>query len=221
MGMGRAATLAERVAGTTQMFHGSAAVAQQPVIAEEAQIDVPVTAASMSLEQEIARVEQEVLSVPPSAPAAAAPAEPTLAQRAEPTMTVRRDAPSQGSLRMDLPATPRERLGDLRAGMERAAAPQQTVPAVEAQPEPAPKPGLFSRWTSPRPAASPAAPQQRTEPRAPAVPQAPAARPAQPAAQRPAADMSATRVSPSDRLTTSKAEEDLLDIPAFLRRQAN
>jgi cell division protein FtsZ len=33
--------------------------------------------------------------------------------------------------------------------------------------------------------------------------------------------MSATRVSPSDRLTTSKAEEDLLDIPAFLRRQAN
>ena len=63
--------------------------------------------------------------------------------------------------------------------------------------------------------------QQRTEPKAPSVPQQPAARPAQPATQRPAADMSATRVSPSDRLTTSKAEEDLLDIPAFLRRQAN
>jgi cell division protein FtsZ len=223
MGMGRAATLAERVAGTTQMFHGSAAVAQQPVIEEEAQIEVPATAASMSLEQEIARVEMEVLSVPPSAPVAAAPAEPTLAQRPEPTMTVRRDAPSQGSLRMDMPAaTPRERLGDLRAGMERPAAPQPAAPVVEAQPEPAPKPGLFSRWTSPRPAAQPVAPQQRTEPRAPAVPQhQPAARPAQPAAQRPAADLSATRVSPSDRLTTSKAEEDLLDIPAFLRRQAN
>ena len=225
MGMGRAATLAERVAGTTQMFHGSAAVAQQPVIEEEAQIEIPATAASMSLEQEIARVEMEVLSVPPSVPATpvAAPAEPTLAQRPEPTMTVRRDAPSQGSLRMDMPAaTPRERLGDLRVGMERAAAPQSAVPAVEAQPEPAPKPGLFSRWTSPRPAAQPVAPQQRTEPRAPAVPQQqPAARPAQPAAQRPAADLSATRVSPSDRLTTSKAEEDLLDIPAFLRRQAN
>jgi len=114
--------------------------------------------------------------------------------------------------------SPRERLGDLRMDRPTAAPQQPAAPAAE---EPAPKPGLFSRWTSPRAAATPVAPQQRTEPRAPALPQQPAARPAQPAAQRPAADMSATRVSPTDRLTTSKAEEDLLDIPAFLRRQAN
>ncbi|HMA48229.1 MAG TPA: cell division protein FtsZ, partial [Magnetospirillaceae bacterium] len=228
--MGKA-TLAERVAGTSHVFHGSAAVAQQPVMEEELAIESPAPVAMSSLEEEIARVEEEVLSVPPSsmpaAPVAAAPAEPAMAPRAElahhanrsePTMTLRRDAPSQGSLRMDMPAaSPRERLGDLR--MERPAAPQQ--PAAPVAEEPAPKPGLFSRWTSPRPAAQPAAPQQRTEPRAPSVPQQPAARPAQPAAQRPSADMSATRVSPSDRLTTSKAEVDLLDIPAFLRRQAN
>jgi len=227
--MGKA-TLAERVAGTSHVFHGSAAVAQ-PMMEEEIAIEVPAPAASLtSLEAEIARVEEEVLSVPPSsmpaAPVAAAPAEPAMAPRHEPTMTLRRDAPSQGSLRMDMPApTPRERLGDLRMDRPTAAPQQPAAPVAE---EPAPKPGLFSRWTSPRPAAQPAAPQQRTEPRAPAMPQQPAARPAQPtarpaqpAAQRPAADMSATRVSPSDRLTTSKAEEDLLDIPAFLRRQAN
>jgi cell division protein FtsZ len=220
--MGKA-TLAERVAGTSHVFHGSAAVAQ-PMMEEEVAIEVPAPAAAMSsLEAEIARVEEEVLSVPPSsmpaAPVAAAPAVPAMAPRPEPTMTVRRDAPSQGSLRMDMPApTPRERLGDLRMDRPTAAPQQPAAPAAE---EPAPKPGLFSRWTSPRPAATPVAPQQRTEPRAPALPQQPAARPAQPAAQRPAADMSATRVSPSDRLTTSKAEEDLLDIPAFLRRQAN
>jgi cell division protein FtsZ len=220
--MGKA-TLAERVAGTTHVFHGSAAIAQ-PVMEPEAAIEVPAPAASMSLEEEIARVEEEVLSVPPSvpaAPAAAARAEPALAHRPEPTMTVRRDAPSQGSLRMEMPAAPRERMADLRVERPAAPAPQQPAAPVAAHVEPAPKPGLFSRWTSPRPAAQPAA-QQRTEPRAPAVPQAPAARPAMPAAaQRPAADMSATRVSPSDRLTTSKTEEDLLDIPAFLRRQAN
>jgi cell division protein FtsZ len=227
--MGKA-TLAERVAGTSHVFHGSAAVAQQPMMMEEEavlEVEAPASASMSSLEAEIARVEEEVLSVPPSAavaPAIPAAAEPAMAPRAEPTMTVRRDAPTQGSLRMDLPATPRERLGDLR--MERPAQQQPAAPVAE---EPAPKPGLFSRWTSPRPAAQPAAPQQRTEPKAPSLPQQPAARPAQPAAQRPAqpaaqrpsADMSATRVSPSDRLTTSKAEEDMLDIPAFLRRQAN
>ena len=198
-------------------------IAAQPAmqVQQEAVLEVPAApaAASMSLAEEIARVEEEVLSVPPSAPIAVAPAEPTMAPRAEPTMTVRRDAPSQGSLHMEMPATPRERLHDLR--IDRQIAQPQPAAAPAAEEEPAPKPGLFSRWTSPRPAAAPV--QQRTEPKAPAVsaPAAPAARPAAPAAARPAAEPAATRVSASDRLTTSKAEEDLLDIPAFLRRQAN
>jgi cell division protein FtsZ len=175
----------------------------------------------MSLEEEIARVEEEVLSVPPTSPAPTS-TEPTLAQRAEPAMTVRREVPTQGSLHMDMPATPRERLTDLRIDRTAASASQQppAPPAVE-QPaaEPAPKPGLFSRWTSAARPAQPAAPA-RTEPKAPAMPAA-GARPAAQPASRPAADLSAPRVGASDRLTTSKAEEDLLDIPAFLRRQAN
>ena len=218
--MGKA-TLAERVAGTNAMFNGTAAIAQAPMMAEEEAEPVLDTPSAMSLEEEIARVEEEVLSVPPTSPAPAS-VEPTLAQRAEPTMTLRREAPTQGSLHMDMPATPRERLADLRIDRTAAAAPQPPAPPAAEEPaaEPAPKPGLFSRWTSAaRPAAQPAAPA-RTEPRAPAMPAA-SARPAAQPAQRPAADLSATRVGPSDRLTTSKAEEDLLDIPAFLRRQAN
>jgi cell division protein FtsZ len=176
----------------------------------------------MILEDEIARVEEEVLSVPPTSPAPTS-FEPTLAQRAEPTMTLRREAPTQGSLHMDMPATPRERLGDLRVERTLAAASQPPAAPVveEPAPEPAPKPGLFSRWTSAaRPAAAQPAAPARTEPKAPAMPAA-QARPAAQPVQRPAADMSAARVAPTDRLTTSKAEEDLLDIPAFLRRQAN
>ena len=223
--MGKA-TLAERVAGTNHMFNGSAAVAQAPVMAEEEAEPVLMAeeapSMAMTLEEEIARVEEEVLSVPPSAPAPVS-AEPALAQRAEPTMTLRREAsPTQGSLHMDMPATPRERLTDLRVDRTAAAAPQPPAPPVAEEPaaEPAAKPGLFSRWTSAARPAAPVAQAPRTEPRAPAMPAA-GARPAAQPAQRPAADMSATRVSPSDRLSTSKAEEDLLDIPAFLRRQAN
>jgi cell division protein FtsZ len=193
------ATLAERVAGTSHVFHGAAAVAQ-PVM-EEAPVAAP------SLEEEIARVEQEVLSLPPEREQpAAAPAAPAMAPRAEPTLTVRREAPTQGSLHMEMPAAPRM----AEPKIDRAAPPPPAAPAAAEPeaPEPAPRGGLFSRWTSPKPAAQP----QRTEPKAPAQPAArQAAAPAQPAA----------RVSAADRLTTSKAEEDLLDIPAFLRRQAN
>jgi cell division protein FtsZ len=120
-------------------------------------------------------------------------------------MTVRRDPPTQGSLHMDMPAP---RLPDLK--VDRPAAP--AVEAAEEHEAPR-RAGLFNRWTSARPAAP--APQQRTEPKAPA----PAARPAAPAQR--SGDVGAARVSPTDRLTTSRAEEDMLDIPAFLRRQAN
>ena len=37
----------------------------------------------------------------------------------------------------------------------------------------------------------------------------------------PAVQARLTGLDPQDRLASSKTEEDLLDIPAFLRRQAN
>ena len=64
----------------------------------------------------------------------------------------------------------------------------------------------------------------------PATPQQPVAQ--QPVAHQPAAHQPAPQpapavqprlsgLDPKDRLSASRAEEDLLDIPAFLRRQAN
>ena len=77
---------------------------------------------------------------------------------------------------------------------------------------------------APRPAAAAPAPAPQA---APAAPQPALAQPtytAQPAAASHAAPPVQPRLSgldPKDRLATSRAEEDLLDIPAFLRRQAN
>jgi cell division protein FtsZ len=161
-------------------------------------------------------------------------AEPAPAMRAEPTMTVRepqptpnlRQPPVQGSLSMDAPAP--------RAEPRAPAASQQPRPAQPAaQPDVAADPydqprranGLFNRLAGHmKPSAAThghpghqghAAPQQPQQPAA-HRPAAEAQAPAQPQQGQP------TRISPSDRLPNSRsADEDLLDIPAFLRRQAN
>ena len=63
--------------------------------------------------------------------------------------------------------------------------------------------------------------QASVEPSAPAVatPTAPAA--AAPAQPTPPAQPRLGPLDPADRVSVSKTEEDLLEIPAFLRRQAN
>ncbi|MBY0430848.1 MAG: cell division protein FtsZ, partial [Rhodospirillales bacterium] len=90
------------------------------------------------------------------------------------------------------------------------------------RPAPPRSPSLFERVTmaarNNRPTASPAAPPAP----APAPQPAPKAfqpEPA-PAAAQPQAQ-ARLAVDRNDRLQTSRTEEDLLDIPAFLRRQAN
>jgi cell division protein FtsZ len=90
--------------------------------------------------------------------------------------------------------------GRARAG---ETAPQPAAAAPAAMPAPAP----VAAATAPAPAAAPA-----PVPVAAAVPAPTAVSPVQ---QR------LGGLDPSDRLTTSRAEDDLLDIPAFLRRQAN
>ena len=82
----------------------------------------------------------------------------------------------------------------------------QPQPQVQAQPSPQPAPARSGH----------AMPPQREMP-APARPAtAPAASPAAPASQPGLAGL-----DPAERIGQSRAEEDLLDIPAFLRRQAN
>jgi cell division protein FtsZ len=64
----------------------------------------------------------------------------------------------------------------------------------------------------------------RSRPADPVVtktPPAPAATPSQPAAPAQPQQPRLGPLDPSDRVTVSKGEEDLLEIPAFLRRQAN
>ena len=91
-------------------------------------------------------------------------------------------------------------------------------PAPKPQPKPEPKPekpwgSLFGRVTgvSPR-RAKPVAEPTLAEPR-----------PAEPTLHAPAAAAQPAlgAVEPTERLTTSQPADDLLDIPAFLRRQAN
>ena len=61
-----------------------------------------------------------------------------------------------------------------------------------------------------------------TLPRTAAASPVPSASPAPPAPQREVAEMASLGpLNPTDRLVASQAEEDLLDIPTFLRRQAN
>ena len=202
-----APTLAERVA-----FSGSAAVAQ-PLMAEPAADFEPVVARSVDLEDEQAQAEP-VMQVREPAPApVAAPAAPVM--RAEPSMTVRAE-PAQGSLRMDAPA----------ARAPEARAPEQHADMGQEVRRPA---GLFNRLAGHiKPsAATHGHPGHAPQMHSPAQPAPQRAEPAmhQPAAHRPVetqVNAASTRISPNDRLQTSRSsDEDLLEIPAFLRRQAN
>jgi cell division protein FtsZ len=104
-------------------------------------------------------------------------------------------------------------------------APQPAV-AQAAQPAVARGPSLFQRMTgvaSRATAAAVAQPLPQPEPVAP--PQPVVAPPVETA--KPAEPKMRTRqptlggLDPTDRLNSARAEEDMLDIPAFLRRQAN
>jgi cell division protein FtsZ len=113
--------------------------------------------------------------------------------------------------------------------------------AVGSSTAPAPTPQLRASMAPPRPAAP--APMGQQPPAAPTLsapqpqpmahpPAPPVARPAPqmaaptpqmtaPAAPQPVVQPKLSGLDPKDRLSASRAEEDLLDIPAFLRRQAN
>jgi len=105
---------------------------------------------------------------------------------------------------------------------------QRMTGSKPAAPPPVHEPEAARPSTVQRAAPPPAAPPAPAAP-PPAPPQA--AAPAQPLAQPPAGRAVPARptaeqarlegVDPQDRLPSSRSEEDLLDIPAFLRRQAN
>jgi cell division protein FtsZ len=229
-----APTLASALAAAERVaFNGSAAVAQ-PLVAEPVADHEPVVAQGIELEDEQEQALSEpVLQVQPQVrePATLAAAslaresfsrpEPAPAMRAEPTMTLRAPArpaePAQGSLHMDPP---------MARSTERTAERAPELHGETRQPEAAQEvrrpAGLFNRL------AGHIKPSAATHGH-PGHATGHAAQPAQPAHRQVETPVSTasqpstpTRISPNDRLQTSRSsDEDLLDIPAFLRRQAN
>ena len=112
---------------------------------------------------------------------------------------------------------PTEPAAPAREAAKPAEVPKMEAPEVEQPKAEAP--------VMPQPAATPApmpAPRAEVPPAVPPMPKPAAAVTPPPA--KPAATDSQPRLSgvdPQDRLPSSQSEEDLLDIPAFLRRQAN
>jgi cell division protein FtsZ len=206
------ATLAERVTATAHAFHGSAALAQ-PQVEEE---PMEAQARATDFEQDPSFRNEPTLSMRPESPEPAR--EPTFAvrpdpaPRTEPTLTMRPPY-VQGNLHID-PPLPRTEPRPAPSAASRMAQPQRPV---QPQPE-APvvheahrRSGFLDRLTGHLKSGSATQPAAQPRPAAPAEDAYPQS---QPAAQ-------ATRISPTDRLPNSRSDEDLLDIPAFLRRQAN
>jgi cell division protein FtsZ len=201
-------SLAERFAGTAPMFHGSVAIAR-PNLEEE--LDAAVARSNETRDQDANEPSLAVHSDPTPTQT-----EPSVAGRTEPTFSVRHDPsphgePVQGTLHMDAPAPRMEPRADLRPSAPStnyAPTPQRPQADVEPPHEQHRRSGFLNRLAghvkpspAPQPAPRPASNNPQNER-------------SQPVSQ-------PTRISPSDRLPSSRNDEDLLDIPAFLRRQAN
>jgi cell division protein FtsZ len=180
---------------------------------------------------------QPVAAQPMPAQAFAAPqAAMQAAPMAQPAMS--QPAPQPAEQRHYVAPPPVESVAP--APLASQPAPAQAAPAQPPAAQPRRAPNLFSRvtgnaasWakqavsepavTPQLRASSPARPTAAQPQPAPLVQQAPPAPAPQAAAPQPqpAVQPRLTGLDPKDRLSASRAEEDLLDIPAFLRRQAN
>jgi cell division protein FtsZ len=180
-----------------------AVVAAPPAVAQAAPVAQPAP--------ETARTRTEPAFIAPR------PVEPVMPPRmANPTRTVAANPFAEAEM-LNAPQTParepRRRLPSLfervtgtgRARGAETPEPRAAAPApmtMRPMATPAPIPALAPALAAPAPVAAPAAP-------------APVAQAAAPMQQR------LGGLDPADRLTAARAEDDLLDIPAFLRRQAN
>jgi len=188
---------------------------EEEVVEEPSLIDLaeqqPEPEPEPELQPEAEEVEAPVME---SRPAPRAPQQPRT--QARPAMSAAAPAAPERA-EPEQPAAPRRRPGGLFRRVtglikdEAPAAPSQPAAPRQAAPQQA-----APRQAAPRPAARPAAPVAEqpapTAPQAAPRPQAPRAQPAQ---QRLAG------VDPSSRPPLPPNEDDGLDIPAFLRRQAN
>jgi cell division protein FtsZ len=162
--------------------------------------------------------------VDPVAPASPAPTVANHGPRAQPSVRVeptiglrpppqapRRD-PAQGTLSIDRPPAARQEaqidVRNMTVSQAVAALAEADKPVAAAEPG---RRSFIDRLTgNARQVTPPAGPARRIEPAPPAY--APSLEASAPAA---------ARISAGDRGGNTRQEEDMLDIPAFLRRQAN
>jgi cell division protein FtsZ len=150
--------------------------------------------------RQVERVERQIDDRPFVAPPAAEPAQRMQPAIAEPVVQqpiMREPTLSAPSMQMPAPQAPAQ---------------QPPALTVDAPHERRRAPSLFEKVTSKLTGGQP---QQR-----PAAPAPQAAAPAQRKVE-PQALQPQLQLDPADRMSISRAEEDMLDIPAFLRRQAN
>ena len=178
--------------------------ARQPILKDE------MAALDRLISRPVERVERPIDNRPFFAPPASEPAmrvqpqvaEPVVPQarmpQSEPQMTAQ--APSGGASSLQMPAP--------QAPVVQPPALTIDPPHVEQRRR---APSLFEKVTSrltgqqaPKPAPAPQAPRPQMERRVEPAPMQPQ-----------------LQLDPADRMAISRQEEDMLDIPAFLRRQAN
>jgi cell division protein FtsZ len=182
--------------------------ARQPILKDE------LAALDRLVSRPVERVERQIDDSPFIAPPAAEPAQRVQPAFSEPVV------PQQMLREPAAPAMQQE--PSLQAPMAQPVAPQPQAQQPQALTVEAPHaerrraPSLFEKVTS-RLTGQPLAGQPVSgQTQRPAQPAQPAQRKVEPQALQPQ-----LQLDPADRMSISRAEEDMLDIPAFLRRQAN
>jgi cell division protein FtsZ len=184
--------------------------ARQPILKDE------MAALDRLVSRPVERVERQIDDSPFIAPPAAEPmqrAQPAISEPVVPQAVHREPAPRETAA-MPEPQAPVQQAPVQQAAVQQAPAQQPPALTVEApHVERRRAPSLFEKVTS-----------RLTGQPVTGHGQRPAAPAQQPAAQRkvePQALQPQLQLDPADRMSISRAEEDMLDIPAFLRRQAN
>jgi cell division protein FtsZ len=174
--------------------------ARQPILKDE------MAALDRLVSRQVERTERPIDNRPFIAPPASEPVMRSQPQVAEPVVPQARapepQQPSASSLQMPTPQAPAR-----QAPASQPAALTVDPPHVERRRAPS----LFEKVTSRLTGQSPQA--QKPQPQAP--------RPQPERRAEPALSQPQLQLDPQDRMSISRQEEDMLDIPAFLRRQAN
>jgi cell division protein FtsZ len=178
--------------------------ARQPILKDE------MAALDRLIQRPVERVERPIDDRPFIAPPASEPAMRVQPQVAEPVVPQHRMAQPHQQMAAPAPSVvaPSLQMPAPQAPIVQPAALTIDPPHVEQRRR---APSLFEKVTSRL--------TGQQAPKAPPAPQAPRAqmeRRAEPAMAQPQ-----LQLDPADRMSISRQEEDMLDIPAFLRRQAN